>query len=238
MSFFDLFDDIPIINLRAREDRRAEMRDELRHVNLLDDRRVRFFDAIRPSRKADFSSVGARGCFEGHYKLLAQAASRNRSILILEDDCAFSPQAQHYVSAGEWDIFYGGYVAKNPADPMNSDVHHSHMMGFSARGAKLVSAYLSDMKYQGEHPPIDAAYVWFRREYPEVPTEFAIPPLAIQRSSRSDIAPKPWDRFALGRTMATALRRMLNTNPQTRNADSLRTKQRIRQSEPNVSEGR
>ena len=78
MSFFDLFDDIPIINLRAREDRRAEMRDELRHVNLLDDRRVRFFDAIRPSRKADFSSVGARGCFEGHYKLLAQAASRNR----------------------------------------------------------------------------------------------------------------------------------------------------------------
>src|SRR3546814_15194379 len=62
------------------------------------------------------------------------------------------------------------------------------MMGFSAVGAHLVSQYLEQLTCEGVHPPIDAAYVWFRRANPGVRAAFADPPLAGQRPSRSAIA--------------------------------------------------
>ena len=55
------------------------------------------------------------------------------------------------------------------------------MMGFSSKGAKLVSAYLEQLEYDGIHPPIDAAYIWFRRANPTLVTYFAEPSLAGQR---------------------------------------------------------
>ena len=62
------------------------------------------------------------------------------------------------------------------------------MMGFSRHGAQQVSAYLEALRYDGIDPPIDAAYVWFRQAYPDVETRCAIPSMAVQRPSRSDIA--------------------------------------------------
>ncbi|MGB7419482.1 MAG: hypothetical protein WA918_09915, partial [Erythrobacter sp.] len=74
-----------------------------------------------------------------------------------------------------------------------SDIIGSHMMGFSPEGARRVSAYIETLDPDTEiHPPIDATYVWFRRAYPDVPTRFAVPPLAEQRSSPSDVAPQKW----------------------------------------------
>lgn len=210
LSIFDVFDIIRIINLPTRTDRRQEMEAELAALRLEDDPRVRFFDGIRPRSRLDFASVGARGVFEGHKLLLQQAAAAEQSILILEDDCAFRADAMLYNTDEPWDIFYGGYNAANPGDLLHSDIAMAHMMGFSARGARLVANYLDRLEYRGEHPPIDAAYVWFRRAYPEVPTCFAVPPLAWQRSSHSDIAPKPWDRLALTRTLAASYRKLRN----------------------------
>lgn len=185
---FDAFDRIRVVNLPHRRDRRAEMEAELRRVGLANDPRVAFFAAFRPDDKGDFTSIGARGVYASQRAILDEAAAAGESVLILEDDCDFTANAAQYDAPRDWDIFYGGYEAFDPADLNGSDIIGAHMMGFSAAGAKRVSEYLRDLTYEGIHPPIDAAYIWFRRAHPEVATRFAVPPLGHQRSSRTDIA--------------------------------------------------
>lgn len=204
----DRFDRIRVINLPNRRDRRREMERELGAIGLTSDPRVQFFPAVRPDNAGDFTSVGARGVYLSQLEILRQAAAVSESVLILEDDCAFNPAAQYYSTDGPWDIFYGGYEAATPGDLVNSDIIGAHMMGFSAVGVRSVATYLDALEYEGIHPPIDAAYIWFRRANPDVLTHFAIPPLAIQRSSRSDIAPRSFDRLPVLREAAELLRSM------------------------------
>lgn len=211
LSIFDVFDMIRVINLPDRTDRRRDMEAELTALGLLADPRLAFFAAIRPRGPGDFTSIGARGVYEGHKRLLTEAAERGHSILILEDDCCFRAGAGSYTACGDWDIFYGGYRARQPENLFSSDIEGAHMMGFTARGARLVADYLQDLRYEGIHPPIDAAYVWFRRAHPTVATEFAVPPLAHQRASRSDIAPpKPWDIVPVVKSASAAFRKFRN----------------------------
>jgi GR25 family glycosyltransferase involved in LPS biosynthesis len=210
MRVINCFDRIEVINLPHRRDRRRAMERELGRLGLGCDPRVSFFKAVRPDEQGDFTSVGARGVYLSQKTILLAAAAAGHSVLILEDDCAFRDGAAEYHSEAAWDIFYGGYRASNPSDLLSSDIIGAHMMGFSARGAQLVSHYLSKLSYQGIHPPIDAAYVWFRRNYPDVATEFAVPPLARQRSSRSDIADlKFYDRAPGFRMLASLARAYL-----------------------------
>ena len=207
---FDRFDCIRIINLRERRDRRRDMERELRALGLLGDPRVSFFPAIRPDDAGDFTSVGARGVYQSQHAILREAAQSGRSVLILEDDCAFAPNMSGYDWGGDWDIFYGGYLAEFPDEPGRGDIAGAHMMGFSAEGARLVCAYLDTLEYTGIHPPIDAAYVWFRRAHPQVATRFAEPMIAFQRSSRSDIADlRFYDRLPVLRGLASLARRAL-----------------------------
>lgn len=209
MIIFDHFDKIRIISLAQRTDRRRDMDRELKRVGLTENPRVEYFDAIRPDDAGSFSSVGARGCYASHRALLKNAASDGESILILEDDCFFYPTANATFVSPSFDIFYGGFTAANPLEVQRSDIQGAHMMGFSARGARLVSDYLENLTCEGIHPPIDAAYVWFRRAFPEVATIFASPQMAGQRASRSDIAELAWyDRTPVIRDAANFLRRM------------------------------
>lgn len=209
MNILQLFDQIRIINLPERTDRRRAMNRELRRVGLENDTRVSYFDAIRPDNAGSFSSIGARGCYASHKTLLKEADSLGKSILILEDDCFFYPAVDTPFVAPRWDILYGGFTAANPFDVQRSDIQGAHMMGFSARGARLVSEYLENLTCEGIHPPIDAAYVWFRRAFPDVPTMFASPQMAGQRASRSDIADLSWyDRLPVVRGAANMLRAM------------------------------
>lgn len=207
MNLFENFDQIRIINLPQRTDRRREMDEELKTLGLENDPKVKYFSAIRPTDAGTFTSIGARGVYESHKQILRDAVNANHSVLILEDDCEFIPETQSYVITGNWDIFYGGYNPANPDDLHNSDIMGSHMMGFSQQGAKVVCAYLENLEYDGIHPPIDAAYVWFRRANPDVLTHFAVPSLADQRPSRSDIADLKWfDRVPVIRQLANQLR--------------------------------
>ncbi|WP_375391701.1 hypothetical protein [uncultured Sphingomonas sp.] len=206
---FDAFDRIRIINLAHRRDRRAQMEAELARVGLAGDPRVAFFAAIRPDGPGDFYSTGARGVYASQRTILDEAAAAGQSVLILEDDCDFASHARAYDAPADWDIFYGGYTAYDPSDLAGSGIFGAHMMGFTARGARLVSAYLRDLTYTGEHPPIDAVYVWFRRAHPEVRTRFAVPPLGNQRPSRTDIADLAfYDRWPGLREAANAARRL------------------------------
>ena len=207
MKTFEPFAKIRVINLPERTDRRKGMDKELAKVGLLGDPRVSYFEAIRPSDPGKFTSIGARGCYESQLQILREAASVGESVLILEDDCFFVEGAQDRNVPDDWQIFYGGYTARDPTNLQTSDIEGSHMMGFTARGAAYVSGYLDHLLVDGTHPTIDAAYVWFRRRYPDVTTHFASPPLAGQRPSRSDIANLKWfDRTPGIRGIANLIR--------------------------------
>ena len=207
---FAPFDSIRIINLPERRDRRREMERELASVGLADDPRVSFFPAIRPVDAGSFTSIGARGVYHSQLAILREAAEANRSVLILEDDCDFIPAARDFDFGSGWDIFYGGYYATSPGDLAQSDIVGAHMMGFTAKAATEICAYLDTLEFEGIHPPIDAAYVWFRRARPDVPTRFAVPPLANQRPSRSDIADlRLYDRVPVLRSAINLARQVI-----------------------------
>lgn len=210
---FDCFDEIRIINLPSRKDRRALMLGELRRVGLENDPRVEFFDARAFPDAGSFSSRGARGVFHSQLEILEQAAKRGHSVLILEDDVDFVDGVENYRLEGDWAIFYGGYDPDDPENLHESDIVGAHMMGFSAAIVPEVAAYLRSISFEGIHPPIDGAYVWFRRAHPEVQTLFARPALGHQRPSRSDIADLQfYDRVPVlkqGASIARSVKRML-----------------------------
>lgn len=185
---FDNFDRVRIINLPHRADRRREMIAELERIGLaVDGERIAFFEACAPADDGGFSSRGAYGCYLSHLSLLEMGGS----MLILEDDCDFTPAVRDFEYDGA-DIYYGGYYANDPDDLQNSDIIGSHMMGYSEEAARTAAVYLRqllDPKFRDfvPPPPIDGALVWLRRNYPGLTTKFAVPPLALQRPSRTDI---------------------------------------------------
>jgi len=185
---FDNFDRVRIINLPHRADRRREMTAELERIGLtVDGVRIAFFEACSTQDDGGFYSKGAYGCYLSHLTILEGGGS----VLILEDDCDFTPTVRDY-EFGDSDIFYGGYYAKNPDDLQNSDIIGAHMMGYSEKAASIAAVYLRqllDPEFRDfvPPPPIDGALVWLRRKYPDLSTKFAVPPLAFQRPSRTDI---------------------------------------------------
>lgn len=208
---FDSFDMIRIINLPERTDRRRRMEKELHSVGIADNPRVAFFPAIRPTEALTHSSIGMRGVFLSHHTILKEAAAKNASVLILEDDCDFAPHIGDYRAPGAWDIFYGGYYANEPERLQESDIIGAHMMGFSANAAKQVADYLSGLNPDGQFPPIDGAYVWFRRAHPEVRTVFAEPAIGNQRASRTDIGTLAiYDRLPIIRDVVELARQIRN----------------------------
>jgi glycosyl transferase family 25 len=178
-------------------------------VGLDGDPRVSFFPAIRPTDAGTFTSIGAHGVYQSQLAILREAAATGKSVLILEDDCNFTSAARNFEFGSDWEIFYGGYYATDPNNLTTSDIVGAHMMGFTAKAAGQICAYLDTLRFEGIHPPIDAAYIWFRRAHPDVPTRFAVPPLGVQRASRSDIADlRFYDRIPLLRPVIELARRL------------------------------
>jgi glycosyl transferase family 25 len=185
---FEHFDAVRIINLKHRADRRAQMQDELRRLGADADPRVAFFDACRFDTAGTFTSIGARGVYHSHLTILEEAAARGTGVLILEDDVDFTAAAGATALPSGWQIFYGGHYAAQPHDLHNSGIIGAHCMGFRADVIPALAVYLRGLLALDDHPPIDGAYVWFRRAHPDVVTHFAVPPIANQRPSRTDIA--------------------------------------------------
>ena len=221
---FAAFETIRIINLAHRTDRRSQTNAELRRLRMADDPRVAFFKAVAPDDAGTFTSRGAHGVYLSHLALLEQAAERDEAILIFEDDIDFESAIWSYSLPQEWDIFYGAYYAKDPDDLPNSDIIGAHFMGFTAASARRLVPYLKAILASGHHPPIDGAYVWFRREHPDVRTVFAPMPLGGQRSSRTDIAELRWfDRwpgFRSGVALARRVKRRLSRALSNRTSDA------------------
>lgn len=206
---FPGFDRIRIINLPSRSDRRAEMLRELRRVGLEGDPRVQFVDGVLVGDKAPWRAPGEKGVFLAQLGIIRDAAGAGESVLILEDDVDFTPAASRWGRSPDCDIAYGGYMPADPDDLQSTDIIGAHCIGFSARAVQALAPFLTDLQSHESPPPIDGAYVWFRRQSEGYRTEFAEPVVAVQRPSRSDITPAhSFDEVVWLRTPMRAVRRL------------------------------
>jgi glycosyl transferase family 25 len=203
-----LYDRIRIVNLRERDDRRREMLGELKRLHLTGDPRVQFFEAVAPADGAPWRSRGERGCYLSHLGILEEAMQAGESVLILEDDCDFTDAAASSDWGARSQIFYGGFGSSDYSALAESNIQGSHCMGFSRDVVPLAVAFLRDLAARPSPPPIDGAYVRLRRAHPEIKTEFAVPQVAVQRQSASDIAPGRFDGSAWLRWPVQILRRL------------------------------
>jgi len=228
----EFFDQIYIINLIDRKDRRHDMELQLNGIGIrLPNNRVMFFPGVRPDEAASFPSIGARGCFLSHLGVLNDAIKRGfKRILICEDDLNFTrgfnqgiDGVLNALAEVPWALFYGGHRTANAGDrsdcpcivsvPPTLVIPGAHFIAF--QGASIVSAslYLAAMldrapgDQSGGPMHVDGAYNWFRKDNPEFETFIATPELGYQRSSRSDITELGWyDKLPLISTIVRIFR--------------------------------
>jgi hypothetical protein len=214
MRLAEYFDLSYVVNLPQRTDRRREMVGELAQAGLpADGSKLIWFPAIRPDDAADFPSIGARGCFLSHLSILKDAHQRGaRTVLIMEDDLAISPQLKQcerelveQLARQDWDFAYLGHVQAGLENtypfalmPTKAPVMTTHFYLLHVRVlGKLIEFLEAVLSRPAGHPAggamhVDGAYSMFRAQNPGVRTLLASPSLGGQRSSRSDVADNSW----------------------------------------------
>ncbi|HEX8417600.1 MAG TPA: glycosyltransferase family 25 protein [Methylobacterium sp.] len=223
------FERVVVINLPSRTDRRRATQSELARIG--HPSTATFFSAIRPAEAGGFGSPGECGCYLSHLAVW-RAAIGARALLVLEDDVAFAPdfarRAGLVAALPEgWDVFYGGHM-QMPAsrrswsetglvriDPRVEFIG-LHCYALSGRALpRLVAAAEAFLSRPSDHPaggrmPIDGALNIARRQG-GFATYAAMPPLAQQRASRTDIGRLKWfDRTATLSAPVDAARRLKN----------------------------
>lgn len=222
-----VFDQIRIISLRERRDRRQQVTTELAKLQMtLDEKHVTFFDAIRPDAADGFPNVGARGCFLSHLSVLREARTMSvRRLLILEDDVQFTQEfvghpepTLEMIRNTKWDLLWLG--ASKPVVPTDGQrvsllrtvdgIVGAHCYAVSHDAFELVISELEAMLEREPGSPeggpmhVDGAYSTIVSKCPQVSRFVSVPAIATQRSSRSDIADlKWWDRMPGCRQLAS-----------------------------------
>ena len=223
------FEHVSIINLPDRVDRRKEMEQELLKLGLAPQAKAaEFFPAIRPSRKGDWPSLGARGGFLSHYTVLKNARDRKlRNVLVLEDDCEFASelidshaQIVSVLSKTPWDLLYLGHASQPPTFkplvriPSHEPLMLAHLYAVNRTILDRLVTFLEQvMQRPAGHPDggpqfFDGALNMFRALNKDVATLIAAPSLASQRSSRSDITGRWFDRVPVLRSAVNRLRQL------------------------------
>ena len=237
MHPMDYFQQIYIVNLAHRADRRLEMEVQLKSIGLsFYTHNIVLFPACRPDNSGGFTSIGARGCFLSHLAILRDAGAKGFDrILILEDDLNFSAGFMERIGGitnllevENWHIFYGGYFLPTalPEFPAGmevvkisplSDIQTSHFIGFRGSAIDKVSKFLEALlgrqagDKDGGPMHVDGAYNCFRRINSDQTTLLAVPELGYQRSSRTDIHVLRWfDRMPGFRHAVDGLRSLRN----------------------------
>ncbi|MDO6413394.1 hypothetical protein Q4F19_03275 [Sphingomonas sp. BIUV-7] len=222
-----MFDQVRIVNLVDRPDRRREVTAQIARVGGFDGGRVAFHTARRPENPGDFPSLGARGCFESQLAVLRNARdSGARKLLLLEDDLDFvgverGPAIFNELAKRDWSFFYGahreeaqgrtGLVRLSPDEVVIT-------ASFLAFDGKVIAPLVDWLEAVQQRPAgspeygpmhVDGAYSVYRALNPDLETYAAFPPLGRQRSSRSDITQTGMilDRYAATRPIANLLRR-------------------------------
>ncbi|WP_456840303.1 glycosyltransferase family 25 protein [Bradyrhizobium sp. USDA 4486] len=232
-ALLDTFSAIRIINLKSRDDRRREVTAEFARLGLaIDGEKIGFHDASRFSDANPFPSIGAKGCYDSHLKILEEALDRKiDNILILEDDCDFVgnieellPRAAAALRREHWDLFFGGHedlaCDETSPDPIQKIeqgtwIRGTHFVAFRARAIQALVPFLHDeIELLARDPVggsrgIDAAYTHFGRKVPGYSFFIAWPKLGYQRPSRTDIsAPSALDRVPFFNLITAPARRI------------------------------
>ena len=228
MHILSQFDQVRVINLVDRADRRREVAAQLERVGGMG--KAAFFPATRPNGPGPFEGVGVRGCFESHLGVLREARDAGAdTLLLLEDDFDFASdiltrgkRVLDELTAQRWSLFYGahqlpmanrfGLTAIHPGE----EIVTASFVGFDGAVLAPLVAFLEAMLERPAGSPdygpmhVDGAYSVFRRLNPKLVTFAAFPALGQQRSSRSDITPsgRLLDRLPLTRSFANGLRRV------------------------------
>jgi glycosyl transferase family 25 len=229
----NFFDCVYIINLPSRTDRQMEMEQEFLKIGLpIDGEKIRFFPAIRPDVAAGFPTLGTRGCFLSHLAALTHARDSGKSsVLLLEDDCNFVGNFCNGLkslmdsrSSADWGFVYGGTL--NAIDSNKLDhgrlnatqgVMGAHFLGVNGAVLSELVQYLEAMLTRqpgdamGGPMHVDGAYSWFRNAHPQYATFIAVPEIAYQRSSATDIHQRKWfEAFKSVQWVLRHLRRIKN----------------------------
>ncbi len=223
-SMFDRFEKAVVINLPERLDRRRDTVAELERVGASG---VSFFPAIRPASAGVFGSRGEHGCFLSHMSVLKEHQTA-KSLLVMEDDVAFSPSfgSRSLIASSlpdNWDIFYAGHYqlpevrvdwTQDGLVGVDGSVEFigAHCYGIRGPAISRLLHFCENLLDSKQPPdrcmPFDGAINIARREL-GLRTFAAIPPLAHQRPSRTDIANVRWfDRIKPLEPLVYALRKV------------------------------
>jgi hypothetical protein len=229
MRFREFFDRIYIINLPERTDRRAEMEKELERVGMWPaPGRVEFFPAIKVTDAAGFPNAGYRGCFLSHLEVLKKAGAEDaRNVLIFEDDAELAPPFREdeeslieQLQRLSWGLVYFGHNLGEFGARPTTLIPHKGAVGlthFYAVNGPVLERLIDFMEQILRRPPghpdggpmsPDGALHFFLSRNPDVPYYVTAPNLARQRSSRSDLMPRWFDKVPGLRQAASALRRV------------------------------
>ena len=229
MTLADFFNRVYVLNLPYRTDRRRAMARELARAGMpLTPGRVEIVPGVRPAQADNFPDVGMLGCFLGHLGAMKKAREEcTESVLILEDDLAFSPDLAaatpnfvERLSTEPWDIVYFGHILDVPEPATGpalvrapGPVMLTHFVGYHRRVLDRLIAFLELVRSRpGGHPEggpmqIDGAIGTFWMRHTDVVTLVAAPSQGWQRSSRSDNLHVKWfDRIPVVRGMVEAAR--------------------------------
>lgn len=229
-AIFQAFDHKVIISLAAREDRRNRVSRNLSSLGIaMADYGVEWIDGSTFDDAAGFPGKGVRGCFESHLRALRCCAAADRPMLIMEDDMdlnvrslsQFDPTAITMAIQSDWDIIYFGHLTPGGSgaganfQSYTGDTIGGHFYAVSPSFARHMAAFMETCKDRKPGDPAggpmyrDAAFNFQRASCSKIQTLIAIPPLAGQFSSRSDLALRPrfYDRIPYLRGAAELARR-------------------------------
>jgi glycosyl transferase family 25 len=235
MGLTDFFARAYVINLPERTDRRRETERMLRRARL-DGKPgwVHFFPALRPDLAGPFDGVGSRGCFLSHLAVLRLAQADNlANVLVMEDDLeidrAFTENADpllNALGAQKWSMLFLGHRLQlaEQTDGLPFCITHegiqcAHFYAVNRPALPHLIAFLETVLSRPPgHPDggpmhYDGALTTFRQQNPGELTIVANPSLGWQRSTRSDIAGRWFDRTPALRSViefARFVRRRLN----------------------------
>jgi hypothetical protein len=230
----DCFSKTYAINLPERVDRRRALMSELDSQKFRPrTRRLQVFPGIRPDAPAGFPNRGVRGCYLSHLGVLRQALEeRLDSVLVLEDDVTFVPLFRERTGMIErelreqaWGFVYLGHqldltpISGRCLAPYVGDILTAHCYGVHGSVLPELVRFLESVP---ERPPghpeggpmfPDGALSFFRTKHPEIVTLVAAPSMAFQRSSRSDLTPRWFDRIPGLRETAGLWRNLTGSRP-------------------------
>jgi glycosyl transferase family 25 len=216
-KLIDYFDCAYIITLPDRIDRRRGLEREFARIGIdIPTTNVNFFYGSRPTEQGEFYAIGAKGSFYSHRNVLKLALKNEaKNVLVFEDDVAFRKIKTQYVdqileqlSKIEWDIIYFGYCfprddgLEGPLNAWPGDTIGGHFYAVNGPFVSEMIKYMNECEERPrDHPDggpsgRDGTYNNLRHIKPSTRVYIAVPNLANQRSSRTDIGPlKLYDKI-------------------------------------------